>query len=255
MKLLFIDEATSEPLKGVGKIAVLTGIVVPLRDYVSARSKFYQSLGRPKTGANVTIDLAPIELHGRKLLPLATDDEKIAALTKVVDLVLQYEFAIYRFGYVIDRTFARRFKRDDAAYSLSWADLIGAVQPEFADGPIIPIADAGNPALAEHMSGFIRGLDVIREAGFGPSLSVQATENIIGEVFFGDSKYSVFVQVADIVSYLLLQRDMRHLGWATTPFKDRVLQVADRLVSAIRGARLAQMQGSNMVDVRANIPP
>jgi hypothetical protein len=257
MQLLFMDETASEPVKGLSRIVAVTGVVLPVTRYAQARSRFYQSFRGRRTEGGLTVDLAPIELHGRKLLPDATDDEKIAALNRVADVVLEYELGIYRFGYVDHKNLKRFFNSDDVAYALSWADLVSAVQPELRDGPLIPVADTGNPQLAEHMSRFIRNIDVLREAGFGGSLSINATENIIGEVFFGDSKYSVFVQVADIVSYLLLQRDMRRVGWPISQFKERVLVVADRLVSAIRAERIAQaqMQGSTMVLQDLRPPP
>ena len=257
MQFLFMDETTSEPVKGLGRIVAITGVVLPVARYAQARSRFYESFRDRRTEGGLTVDLAPIELHGRKLLPDATDDEKIAALNKVADLVLEHEFGIYRFGYVDNQSLQAFFKSKDIAYALSWADMVAGVQPELRAGPLVPVADSGNPQLAEHMSRFIRNTDVLREAGFGKSLSIEATENIIGEVFFGDSKYSVFVQVSDIVSYLLLQRDMRQVGWPITQFKARVLAVADRLVPAIRAQRVAnaQMQGSAMIMQELAPPP
>jgi hypothetical protein len=249
MQFLFMDEATSEPVGGLGRIVAITGVLVPIARYTQARSRFYDSFRARRTEGGLTVDLAPVELHGRKLLPDATDDEKIRALNRVADLVLEYGFGIYRFGYVEHKNLESFFNSKDVAYALSWADMVAGVEPELREGPLIPIADTGNTRLAEHMSRFIKNMDVLREAGFGGSLSINATENIIGEVFFGDSKYSVFVQVADIVSYLLLQRDMRRVGWPITAFKQRVLDVADRLVPAIRVERVAkaQMQGSAMI--------
>jgi hypothetical protein len=249
MQFLFLDETTSEPVKRLGRIVALTGVVLPVSGYTLARSHFYDSFRERRTEGGLTVDLAPTELHGRKLLPDATDDEKIAALDKVADLVLEHGFGIYRFGYVESKHLRRFFNSDDVAYALSWADMVSGVQPELQAGALIPVADTGNPHLAEHMSRYIKNLDVLRAAGFGRSLSIDATENIIGEVFFGHSEYSVFVQVADIVSYLLLQRDMRRVGWPISQFKGRVLAVADRLVPAIRAERVANahMQGSAMI--------
>lgn len=249
MQFLFMDEATSEPIPGVGRLAIVTGVVIPLSQYGPARTRFYTDFGDRRTANGITVDLAPLELHGRRLLPGAPDDEKIAALNKVTDIALDLDFAIYRFGYVDSASLRATFNSDDVALGLSWLDLLFAVQCELRKGPLMPIADGGNPRLAEHMTRSVRNMDVLREGGHGPNLSIRDTENIIGEVFFGDSKYSAFVQVADIVSYLLLQRDMRRLGWPTTPFKERVLSVADRLIPAIRSERIARarMQGSVMV--------
>lgn len=246
--LLFIDETTSEPVQSGRRLVALTGVAISVEKYGIVRTQFYNKFRQQRTEGGLTVNLSPLELHGRKLLPGATDDERIAALNEVANLVLEHDLGIYRFGYLTSDSLVKFFGDKDIAYLLSWADLVGSLQSELKNGPLIPIADSGNPRLADHMSRFIKNIDVMREGGLGHSLSVQGTENIIGEVFFGESKYSVFVQMADICSYLLLKRDMQKLGWQVSEFNQRVLEVAERLLPVLRDGRIAdaQMQGSVM---------
>jgi hypothetical protein len=57
-------------------------------------------------------------------------------------------------------------------------------------------------------------MDLMRAAGMDKIMSIKNTENILGEVFYSDSKYSVFTQMVDIVAYLrnvtdCARKDMR----------------------------------------------
>jgi len=99
---------------------------------------------------------------------------------------------------------------------------------------LIAIMDGFDKETVRKMSLMIRNCDIMRSAGSANAISFKNTENIIGEVFYADSQYSVMIQVTDIVAYLRNVNDLSQEGWKFSSFKEKVLAEAKRLDSVMK---------------------
>jgi hypothetical protein len=91
--------------------------------------------------------------------------------------------------------------------------------------------DGFNDHTRLRFSGMIKSADVFRAAG--QPVSLENSENIIGEVFYADSKYSIFTQIVDNASYLRHVTDWAREGKPLTGFKSQLAEISQRLGPAI----------------------
>jgi hypothetical protein len=214
-----MDESYSE----VTHISSIVGLLVPVNIYTETRSKFYQIVPRvekPLPDGRMFIDIRPPELHGCEFLkdfPNGDDDLKFKTFENVVDLIVTQKIGVYRSGYYITediKKVARQFGVNEKFYDLCWATLISMLEMKLAQEMIIPVMDGFQKTTVRSFSQLVKNMDLMRAAGMDKIMSIKNTENILGEVFYSDSKYSVFTQMVDIVAYLrnvtdCARKDMR----------------------------------------------
>ncbi len=238
MNLMFLDECRSPKLRsGSIFISSMTAVILRADSYKSVRAGFYDILKPFIIPEDNTIDLMPPELHGQDLLRDEPDDDdqnKLNVFHKVVDLVIENQLDIYRVGYYITPEFETTYKSDKYGTSLCWFGITAVTQPAYENEQLIAIMDGFEKKTVEKMSSMIRNLDIMRSAERGDSLSLKNTENMIGEVFYADSRYSVMIQIVDIVAYLRNVNDLSEEGWPFSSFKEKVLAEAKRLGSVMK---------------------
>jgi hypothetical protein len=231
-----MDESCSEPIDNQNTvISSLTGVLVPTHNYAELRTKFYVLLDWSIKPEPNVINMAVPELHGSKLLPGEDDEKKLNILERVVDLVLGNHLEIYRVGYYITKTIRKTFKGDEALLGMLWLEILNSLRPKIENEMIIPVMDGFDRNMVRKFSQLIKGMDVIRAAGHEQSISLKHSENILGEVFYADSQYSVFTQVADLVSWLRQLADISREGKELTSYKKRLLKISEKLEPAIVG--------------------
>ncbi|HEU0078453.1 MAG TPA: hypothetical protein VFQ76_12425 [Longimicrobiaceae bacterium] len=234
LNFLFLDECQSDLVDRAGThISSLTGLLVPAASYAELRTRFYGVLGWAVQPGPGVIDLSPPELHGRDLLRGEDDERKLAVLSEMVDLVVDGGIRIYRVGYYITRQVKSVFAADPKLLGLCWNGVLVVLQPVLARQAVVPVMDMGDRDLVRALSGQVRTMDVIRATGYGQTLSISHTENLLGEVFYADSEHSVFTQTADLVSYLRHTNDMNREGRRLSPFRCRLLELAQALEPAV----------------------
>jgi hypothetical protein len=234
LKFLFLDESKSEPLDSAGtQISSLTGLLVPAESYPLLRATFYDALAWSIQPGPGIVNMSPPELHGCDLLRSEDDERKVEVLGRIVDLVVNGGVGVYRVGYYVTEPLKQAFQADPGLLGLCWLGVLAAVQPVLGQFAIVPVMDMGDRNLVRILSGLVRSLDILRSAGSGPYLSIVGTERLLGEVFYADSAHSVFVQVADLVSYLRLTSDLNREGRHLSPFRQRILELARKLAPAI----------------------
>lgn len=238
MNLMFLDECYSAPVRSDSTfISSMTAVIIRADKYNSVRAGFYGILKPFIIPTDNTINLMPPELHGNALLRDEPDDDdrkKLSAFHQVVDLVIENQLDVYRVGYYITPEFKTTFQTDERGVSMCWLGITAVTQPAYENEQLIAIMDGFNKETVGKMSSMIRGCDIIRSAGSGDSISLKNTENIIGEVFFADSRYSVMIQIVDIVAYLRNVNDLSMEGWKFSSFKEKVLAEAKRLDSVMK---------------------
>ena len=100
---------------------------------------------------------------------------------------------------------------------------------------IIPVMDGFDKNMVRKFSQLVKGMDVMRAAGHKQSISLKHSENILGEVFYADSFYSIFTQVADLISGLRQLSDISREVKELTDYKKMLLMISEKLEPAIVG--------------------
>ena len=238
---LFMDECFSETLD----IAALTGVLVPLEDYVSVRDAIsaiaWDCLQPP---ANTIPQ--PVELHGSNLLrgigghvPPDLDQARLAVFKRSVELVNSRRLRICRIAYTNHSEVADVFVGDPALYGLTFFGIETWLGQLMTDTLVIPVMDGIpksshgskppriDPQLIRAFAQSVRFVHHYRASGYPErTLSIANPANL-GEPLFGDSTHSTLLQLADLVSYLLHQIEKADLSTvARSTFGESVLRIA-----------------------------
>jgi hypothetical protein len=262
VNLLFIDESTSARFEDGTKIVALTGILVPAAKYDAVRTRLYESFSpqvdlsgyvreeadgtRYRVAEGWTVRDLPPELHGVKLLPEADDDRKLDACRRVVATIVEFELRVYRVALRLTRSTWNTFDSDAQRYAACWSFLLDHLEPVLREEMIIPVMDSGNRGIEETLPRLVKLRDFVRVVVPGGIERADPTQNLVGEIFFADSKHSMFIQLADIASYLRLQRDAIDAGQPASEFKTSLASIGDELgpATAAEIVRDLMKQGS-----------
>ena len=254
VNFIFMDECCSDPVDIRGTyITSLTGVLVPVQDYAVLRTQFYDLMGWSTRPDDKTINMHVPELHGKDLLPGEDDDRKLEILDGLVDLVTNNNLQVYRSGCYVTKFLQSKFKGDENLFGHCWFSILFRLEPLIEKEMIIPIMDGLDSKMVRIYSQMIKSLDVMRSADSMPAPSIKHTENILGEVFYGDSQYSIFTQVADIISWLLHIADLSNEGKQLTPYKQSCLKISRKLDNSFEGCEIRPINfdGVLQVPVRA----
>ena len=159
----------------------------------------------------------------------------------IINVPVNIGFHIYRIGYYITPQFRKLFAADSKALGICWISLLSIIQDEFRNSLLIPVMDGLNQDCVDKFSGMMQGFNIASAAGFKDSISISNTDNIIGEVFFADSKYSILTQIVDIISYLRCVNDQFCENNVFSPFKTDLHACNKNLVSQIRFEHIVEL--------------
>jgi hypothetical protein len=233
LSFLFLDECQSDALDATDtRISSLTGLLVPAENYKALRERFYSlNMWAIRTGHN-EFNLNPPELHGSDFLRSEDDSRKLKTFTELVDLVVNGGVDVYRIGYYVTGRLRSAFASDPKLIGLCWFSMVNKLQAVLEERAVVPVMDMGDDYLVRCLSGQVRSMDILRAVDC-KNMSVNWTENLFGEVFYADSRFSALIQVADIVSYLRHTADMHREGRLLTTFRQKLLQIAEAIEPAI----------------------
>jgi hypothetical protein len=205
-ELLFVDDTDAGATTGA---LALTGVLVDVSRYDAVRTDFCTMKRQLFPDPPNTVNTSPPEYHGSALfkgVPEATDDHRVRAHRDMVTLCNRHELDVVRCGYWNGRELDQT--SPGVAITLCWFGLLDMLQDRLADRTIIPVMDQCKEKTARSISGSMKNTDILRTAMPDRHfLSRRNTENVLGEVFYADSAMSVFVQVADMLGYMLHARD------------------------------------------------
>jgi hypothetical protein len=239
LNLLFMDECYCPNTS----ITSLTGLLVPAQEYAGLRIQFYDTLQWAIRPAEHVIAWPP-ELHASQILPGENDERRLQMLEKVVDLVVSNHLKVYRVGHFVTKNLEMLLAGDRKMIGLCWFGMVAMLQPEFENEMLVPIMDGFDPDTVRKFSHLVKNGDVYRAAGLSEaSLGFHNTQNIIGEVFYADSQYSIFTQVVDVISYLRHVADWEREGIDMTDFKKRLLPIAKKLKPSLAREEIVAMNG------------
>lgn len=226
---LFLDESYSPPLREDKiRITSLTGIVLSVEQIIKVRDTFLEIVSPLFISNKKMLTFIP-EIHGSNMLPGKEDNVKIDMFNSIAKLPSRFDFPIYRLGYFIDPYF-KNFKGDEQGISLCWRGLLSTIQVDYGNNYLLPVMDMVKQKDIRKFSGMIHSLHSYRTAGYGKSLSISKSENLLGEVFFADSRYSIMTQIVDVISYLRNLNDLKCEGHAFSEFKEGVNKCNEYLI-------------------------
>jgi hypothetical protein len=229
---LFMDDWSYPPDKGGTAMCALTGILVPIAQYAKLRTKFYHLL-KDRICLQPNTIMNPPELHGCNMLRDEPDEKKLQMYSLIARFILENKIQVYRLGTYVTKTIRETFKNHYFGINTCWFNMLIVLQHQYQNECIIPVMDTCNPDVVPMFSAMVKQMDVMRAAGMGDSLSLANSENILGEVFFADSRFAAFVQIVDVVGYLRSMIDLEREGWKFSPFKKKVLKIGKSLRPAM----------------------
>lgn len=228
LHLLFLDDSFSSK----SRIAALTAILLPAAEYARLQTGYFRAFGFHGEAASDQFH-GPAVLHGMKFLPNEPDSRKLQVLNDVVDYVLANEVEVYRVGYYIRRNIPRTFVADPHLEGPCWISILSILEPILETSTVIPVMDGFDRERVGRFSRMIKFMDAARMADRETMLSIRHSESLIGETFYADSRYSIFVQLADVIGFLRSASDLIRDGKDVSEFKARVADVSERLAPAI----------------------
>lgn len=245
---LFLDECE---YKGMD-LAALTGVLIPADSYVSVRDTMCRLVVEALPSRPNVIP-APVELHGRALLNEVEhlhgdriDSVRLSVLQRVVDLVSDNKLQICRVAYLNRSEISAKMPIDPKLYGITFFGLQTWLQNVMVDTLVIPVMDGVpdtgkmdlprkapkvDPVLIRAFAGNVRGTHHFRQYPVSAeNLPIENAHNL-GEPIFGDSAHSVLLQLVDLVSYLLLQRERAEVedDSLLTSYRQKVLKIAEAL--------------------------
>ena len=78
-------------------------------------------------------------------------------------------------------------------------------------------------------SQFIKTLEIARRTTKNNNLTIKNSKNIYGEVFYADSKFSIFIQLVDMISYMLHCNDYKIFDKTYGAFKSKIIEVTEKI--------------------------
>lgn len=242
---LFLDECSYEPLD----LAALTGVLVPADRYASVRDAICKLVADVQPSPPNTVPAA-IELHARALLTDIAhlhgdgiDSVRISVFERVAALLAEHQLHVYRVAYLNRSAIAKMMPIDPKLYGITFSGVSGWLSELMRDTLVIPVMDGVpatggadiprpaprvDPVLVRAFAGNVRGIHHFRQYPVvAKNLTVINAHNL-GEPLFADSAHSVLLQLVDIVSHMLLQRERAELEGETalSDFRRKTLAVA-----------------------------
>lgn len=210
-------------------------------------------------------DLVPavIELHARMLLTGglggdADDAARLRVLGEAVRIVNEHRLEILRVAYLNRTQIATALRGDPKLDGVTFSGIMRGLCARMEEMLVVPVIDGVpgsaperrrppsiDPVLIRAFARNVRYLHHMRQyETVAAHLAVENAHNI-GEPVFADSAHSVFLQLADLVSYLLLQidRDELESGAPQSDYRQAVIRNAKAIDNALVGSWRGIMQG------------
>ena len=235
---LFLDETLNDrvPIN----ITSVTGLLVPVAKFPKVRDAFTRIVADKDEKKDNRIDINPESLKYSNLLPSYDNKIKYSVVSNLVDLIVEERILIYRVGYYLKKDFLATFKLDTLAKQAAfcYSNLCFALQPLLKNSIVIPIFDAGfNESFqiaVDGVSAIQKSTSSIRVAGHEDMLSIKNSHNLT-DVFFADDNHVGLVQLADIVSGLRKESEIKQetKKEPTSQYRKEMLSISEKLESAV----------------------
>lgn len=154
---------------------------------------------------------------------------KIDIFRQAVEIVNSFGIRVFRTGCYKNKKKSVFKNLDDKMHGIIFPYFIMSLDKYISDTKIIPIMDGVDSQISKIFSKHIQSLDILRRTSVENSMPVKNSQNIYGEVFYGDSQYSVFVQLVDLISYCMQCLDYKSIDRDLTSFKSKIITEAEKI--------------------------
>lgn len=230
IQFLFIDDSFNKETK----YSSLTGILIPLDKFEKIRNEFYSRiLNQFIIMGKSTFDLSPPIMHGKELLKGTVfennDQKKLEIFQMVADIVNDNYIKVYRLGWLKDKRVNIFENLDPNLMGLIFPKFIELIDNDIKDIKVIPIMDGLDPKISKIFSQFIKQLEIARQITSNNNLMIKNSKNIYGEVFYADSKFSIFIQLVDMISYMLHCNEYKSFEKNYGIFKSKIIEITEKI--------------------------
>ena len=232
-------------------LATLTAIFIPQKKLGSISADFYKVINQiidkypNKINDSKLIYSAPV-LHGNSLLrkknekdienkgwdfSIIDDDFRIETFNNIIDIVLKHRIRIVRLGYNNYDELKRKNYKDEQMYNLIWIGLSSYIDRSYRIKKAICIMEGNSSGMISAFSTFLSGAkmfsyvypDVEKSSVFSDS------KKFIGNVFYVPARYCEYLQIVDIISYILHKKDFVDITNESSDFSKKIYHLSRRL--------------------------
>jgi len=232
-------------------LSTLTAIFIPQNKLGSISSDFYKVINQiidrypNKLNDSKLIYPAPV-LHGNSLLrkkdkkdienkgwdfSIIDDDFRIEIFNNIVDIVLKHKIRIVRLGYNNYDELKRKNYRDEQMYNLIWIGLSSYIDKSHRIKKAICIMEGNSIGMIRAFSNFLSGAKMFSYVypDIEKSSVYSDSKKFIGNVFYVPARYCEYLQIVDIISYILHKRDYVDITGEASEFSKKIYNLSPRL--------------------------
>jgi hypothetical protein len=230
IQFLFIDDSLNEDTM----LSSLTGILIPLDTFEKIRDDFYNRILNQFIflGEN-NFNLNPPNIHGKELLKGTVfennDEKKIEIFRTVTEIVNENSIKVYKLAWLKDEGVKIYKNLDTKLMGIIFPYFIELIDKDIQDIKVIPIMDGLDINTSKIFSQFIKTSEILGRTTNKNNLTIKNSKNIYGEVFYADSRFSVFIQLVDVISYMLHCNDYKKFDKVYGSFKSKIIEVAEKI--------------------------
>jgi hypothetical protein len=147
----------------------------------------------------------------------------------VVDIINDYSIKVYRLGWLKDKK-SKLFKNlDSNLMGIIFPKFLELIDSDIKETKLIPIMDGLDNKISQIFSQYVKQLDILRQNINSNNLTIKNSQNIYGEVFYADSKFSILTQFVDMTSYMLHCKDYKDFRKNYGIFKGNIIEISERI--------------------------
>ncbi len=244
---IYIDESFCEK----SSLATLTAIFIPQRKLGQITADFYKVISliieqfpNKKNGSRF-IYSAPV-LHGNSLLRInpkkdvenkgwdfsaIEDDFRIKIFNEVINIIRKNKLKIVRLGYNNYNELKKRNFTDNRMHNTIWVGLSSYIDRSYEVKKAICVMDGNATEMIRAFSTFISGAKMFSYVY--PDLEKSSvftdSKKFIGNVFFVPARYCEFLQIVDLISYILHKKDYLDITGEWSEFSKKIYNLSFRL--------------------------
>jgi len=253
---VFIDDSFNND----AGLATLTSIFIPQRKMESITIDFYKILSQiidkfPKKNAHSRIIYSAPVLHGDSLLKNGKkenstldfsnidDDFRIKIFNDIIDLVIKHKLRIVRLGYNnYDELSKMNFKQNQMD-NLNWIGLSTYIDRSLKIKKAVCVMEGNNDKMIHALSAW---LSSAKETSYlypdlEKSSAFKNSKKFIGNVFYVNARYCEYLQIADVIGYILHKKDYIDITGNRSDFSKRIYELQPRLEKNIESNELNRL--------------
>jgi len=242
---VFIDESICDEIG----LATLTSLFIPQKKLRRITKDFYIIIKEiidqfPKTNNGSKIMYSTPILHANSFLQNTkenkgldfseiSDDFRIKTMKSILDLVLKYKLHVVRLGYNNYNEILKTNFKDDKMYSTNWLGLSSYIDKYCKFQNVICVMDGNNMKMIKTLSGFIshaKNLSYLYPDIDKSSIFIDS-RRFIGNVFYVPSRYCEFLQIVDLLAFILHKKDFIDKKNVKNDFSSRIYDLSEKLKS------------------------